>query len=88
MAAKEDPQTITILIVNHKDWTTQTLPITTKPDIHVMTTIPPHTIQYKPTPEWPTYYQYVEPALTSIICVHNQSTLNPSIQTPHTLKQI
>jgi ribonuclease HI len=87
MAAKEDPKTVTILIVNHKDWTTQKLPLTSKPDIHVMATIPPHTIQYKPTPEWPTYYQYVETALTSILCVHNQSTLHPNVQTPHTLKQ-
>ena len=88
MAAKEDPKTVTILIANHKDWTTQTLPLTTKPDVHVMTTIPPHTITYKPTPEWPTYYQYDEPALTSIICVHNQSSLSPNVQTPHTLKQL
>jgi hypothetical protein len=88
MAAKEDPTTVTILIANHKDWTTQNLPLTTKPDVHVMTTIPPHTIKYKPTPEWPTYYQYDEPALTSIICIHNQATLSPNVRTPHTLKQI
>ena len=88
LAAKEDPKTVTIIIANHKDWTTQNLPFTTKPDVHVMTTIPPHTITYKPTPEWPTYYQYDEPALTSIICIHNQTTLSPNVQTPHTLKQI
>ena len=88
MAAKEDPDTVTILIANHKDWTSQKLPLTTKPDVHIMTTIPPHTIKYKPTPEWPTYYQYDEPALTSIICVHNQATLSPNVRTPHTLKPI
>ena len=88
MAAKEDPNTITILIVNHKDWTTQNLSLTSKPNIHVMATIPPHTIQYKPTPEWPPYYQYIEPALMSISCVHNQATLSTFVQTPHTLKQI
>ena len=87
MAAKEDPNTVTILIVNHRDWTTQNLPLTAKPDIHVMATIPPHAIQYKPTPEWPTYYQYVQPTLTSIPCVHNQPTLHSNVQTPHTLQQ-
>ena len=45
MAAKEDTNTITILIVNHNEWTPQQLPITTKNDRHTLTTIPPHTIQ-------------------------------------------
>jgi hypothetical protein len=49
MAAKEDAQTITILIINHKDWTPQQLPVT-NPDIHILATIPSHTIQYNPTP--------------------------------------
>lgn len=55
--------TITILIVNHNDWTPQQLPITTNGDIHTITTIPPHTIQYNPTLEWPKYYHFVEPSL-------------------------
>jgi hypothetical protein len=45
VAAKEDTNTITILILNHNDWTTQQVPITTKGDIHTLTTIPTHTIQ-------------------------------------------
>ena len=48
MAAKEDAQTITILIVNHMDWTPQQLPLTTNAKIHMMATIPPHTIHYGP----------------------------------------
>ena len=55
MAAKEDTNTVTILITNHNDWTPQQLQFTTKGDIHILTTIPPHTIQYKPTTEWPKY---------------------------------
>ena len=71
MAAKEDTQTSTILIINHQDWTPQKLTLTKGVDIHVISTIPPHTIQYKPTPKWPQYYQYMEPSLTSIIYIHN-----------------
>ena len=56
MAAKEDEHTTTILIVNYKDWTTQQLPLKDHADIHIIATIPPHTIQYVPTPEWPKYY--------------------------------
>ena len=50
MAAKEDTQTITILTINHTDWTTQTIPLNKHPDIHTITTIPPHNIHYNPTP--------------------------------------
>jgi hypothetical protein len=55
MAAKEDIHTTTILIIHHNDWTPQQPPITTKEDIHVIATIPPHAIRYNPTPEWPKY---------------------------------
>ena len=51
MAAKEDPNTITILIINHNDWTTQQIPLSTQADIHILTTIPPHTLHYSPTPK-------------------------------------
>ena len=51
----------------------------------------PHTIQYNPTPKWPKCYQYVEPSLTSLICIYNQSYSTMKIQTPrelpHVLKQ-
>ena len=88
MAAKEDTQTITILIINHANWTPQTIPLNKHPDIHTITTIPPHTIHYNPTPEWPKYYQYTEPSLTSIICIHDQvtPTLNP--QATHELQKL
>ena len=79
MATKEDAQTITILIVNHKDWAPQKLPLTNT-NIHIMATIPPHTIQYNPTPKWPKYYQYTEPSITSIICIHNQAYLPTNIK--------
>ena len=88
MAAKEDEHTTTILIVNYKDWTTQQLPLKDHADIHIIATIPPHTIQYVPTPEWPKYYQYTEPTLTSIICIHNQPYPTPNIQTPQELQHI
>ena len=53
-----------------------------------MATIPPHTIQYKPTLEWPKYYQYTEPSFKSIICIHNQTILTLNVRTPHTLQQV
>ena len=88
MVAKEDAHTITILIVNYKDWTTQSLPLNTNDDIHTIANIFPHTIQYDPTPEWPRYYQYVEPTLTSILCIHNPTHLLMNIQTPHELQKV
>ena len=88
MAAKEDAQTSTLLIINHQDWTPQKLTLGNGADIYVITTIPPHIIQYKPTPEWPQYYQYTEPSLTSIIYIHNQLTLTLQQQFPHHLKII
>ena len=88
MAAKEDTNTITILIVNHKDWTSQQIPLTANDDIHTMATIPPHTIQYNPSPEWPKYYHYIEPSLTSIIYIHSQASPTPNLQTPHELAHI
>ena len=53
MAVKEDMHAITILIVNHKDWTPQQLPITKRANIHTIVI----TISYDPTPKWPKYYQ-------------------------------
>jgi DNA-directed RNA polymerase subunit L len=88
MAAKEDTNTFTILIVNHNDWTSQQIPITTKDDIHILATISPHTIKYNPTPEWPKYYQYEEPSLVSILCIHGQTNLAPNLKTPHELAHI
>ena len=85
MATKEDTHTLTILIVNHKDWTTQSQPLNTNVDIHTIATIPPYIIQYAPTPEWPKYYQYVEPTLTSIICIHNPTQPPMNIQPPQEL---
>jgi hypothetical protein len=67
MEAKEDTNTATILIINHNDWTPQQISLTTSGDIHTLATIPPHTILYNPTPEWPKYYQYVEPSLNNIM---------------------
>ena len=75
MAAKEDTNTATIFIINHNDWTPQQIDLTTNNDIHTLVTI-----QYNPTPEWPKYYQYVEPSLTSIICIYSQS--NPTYSEP------
>jgi hypothetical protein len=88
MAAKEDTKTITILIINHTDWTPQTIPLNKHPDIHTLATIPPHSIQYNPMPEWPKYYQYTEPSLTSIICIHSQTTLTPNPRTAQELQNI
>ena len=88
MAAKEDTQTITILIVNYNDWTSQHLPLNVDAGIHTIATIPPHIIHYDPTPEWPKYYQYIEPSLTSIICIHNQKYPTMNIQTPHELQNV
>jgi hypothetical protein len=86
--AKEDTNTATILIINHNDWTPQQIPLTTSGDIHTFATIPPHTILYNPTPEWPKYYQYVEPSLTTILCIHNQTNLTTNLRTPQELAQV
>ena len=67
---------------------TQQLPLTTNTNIHIIATIPPHTIQYNPTPEWPNYYQHTEPLLTSIIDVHNQVNPTTNPQTPQELQRI
>ena len=88
MTAKDDTNTITILIFNHNAWTPQQFLITTKGDIYTLITIPPHTIQYKPTPEWPKYYHYVEPLLLSVICIRSQTNLGPNLRTPHELPHI
>jgi hypothetical protein len=88
MTTKEDPNTTTILIINHKDWTSQQIPLTKNTDVHILATIPPHTIQYTPTPEWPKYYQYVESSLTSIIYKHGKINPAPRLQTPHVLPHI
>ena len=63
-------------------------PLTTNGEIHTLATIPPYSIQYNPTPKWPKYYQYVEPSLTSIICIHNQPYPTMNLQTPRELSQV
>jgi hypothetical protein len=88
MAAKEDTNTFTILVVNHNDSTSQQIPINTKDDIHILATIPPHTIQYNPTSEWPKYYHYEKPSLVLILCIHGQTSLAPNLKTPHELAHI
>ena len=86
--AKEDAHTITILIVNHKDWTPQQLPITKHVDIHTIVIVPPHTINFDPTLEWPEYYWYIEQSLTSIICILNQSNPTKNTQNPQELQYV
>ena len=88
MAAKEITNTTTILIINHNDWTSQQIDLTTNNDIHTLVTIPPHTIQYNPAPEWPKYYQYIEPSLTTIICIHSQNNPTINLQIPKELTKI
>ena len=82
MVAKEDAQTITILIINHTNWTSQKLPLNTNGDIHTIVNIPPHTIHYDPTTEWP------KPSHTSIICIHNQIIPTKNLQTPQELQRV
>ena len=53
-----------------------------------MATIPPYTIIYNPTIEWPKYYQYVEPLLTTILCIHSQPNPTINLRTLQTLTQI
>ena len=86
MAAKEVKNTTTILIVNHNDWTPQQITLTTNVDIHTLVIIPRQIVQYNPTPKWPKYYQYVEPSLTSIICIHNQPNPTLILQIPQELR--
>jgi hypothetical protein len=69
MAAQENHNIATIIIINHKE---NPLPIT-HAEIHIIATIPPNTIQYNPTTEWPKYLHQLENQYTTIISINNQS---------------
>ena len=73
MMVKVKAKANTTLIGNHKVkvWTHQQLPLTHYPNIHILSTILPHTI-IQPHPKWPKYYHYFEQSLTSIIYIYNQ----------------
>ena len=57
-------------------------------DVHIILTIPPNTIEYNPTLEWPQYLHTHEPD-TTILCIHNQriikatNTYNIYLQPPY-----
>ena len=77
MAAQTNHNTTTIIIINHKE---STLPITCA-EMYIIATIPPNTIQYNPTTEWPKYLHQLENQYTTIIRIHKHgpSSVNPQI---------
>jgi len=76
LAAKKDPLSYTILINTDPNWHQHTNPFNTAyPDIHVITYIRPHTLQYH-EPIKPTYDDdpYIEPLAIQILCIHHKTT--------------
>ena len=85
MAAQANHNATTIVILNHKE---KPFPIN-HTDIHIILTIPPNTIQYNPTLEWPKHLHHLENQYTTIVCIYNErsppghhhtlNTLTPNI---------
>lgn len=73
VGSKNTPNTITIVIFNHKDWWTQKLTLT-KQDTHVSMSIPPSAFQYALESQRPSYYNQHEPSINATICVHSLDT--------------
>lgn len=64
MVTKENPKDITMVILNRKDKSPQK-PTLTQQDIHIVWTIPFNAFKYAIEVQWPTYYNQLEPSLTT-----------------------
>ena len=87
LAAKTEPLSCTILIHTDPDWHHYTNPFHTDyPNTHVITYIPPNTLQYH-DPIKPTYDDdpYIELHAIQILCIHHKTT---SIGTLASLQQL
>ena len=51
MATKENPHNMTIMTLNHKDWTSQQLNLANHQDIHTIATIPPNVFRHPSAPQ-------------------------------------
>ena len=76
LAAKADPSSYTILINAEPNWHQHTNPFHTNyPDTHVITYIPPNTLQYH-DPIKPTYDDdlHLESHAIQILCIYHKTT--------------
>lgn len=71
MAVKKDLNTTTVIVCHHKAHHLTTI----HDEMHIITTIPPHNIEYDPIFKWPKYLHQYDNIYTSILCIHNQRTL-------------
>jgi ribonuclease HI len=76
IASKTDPSSYTILINPDSNWHQQTNPFTTQfKDTHVITYIPPNTLQYHTTLAQPYDKQiHIENLAIQILCIHHKTT--------------
>ena len=81
MATQKNHITTTIIIINHKD---NPLPLINMGN-HIIITIPPNTIPYNPTLEWPKYLHYLENQYTTILSINNSSPSLCNLQIPNTI---
>ena len=81
MAAQENHNTKTVVIINHKK---NPLPIT-HTELHTIVTIPPNTIQYNLTSDWPKYLHQLENQYTTILSIQNPNPPDTP-QVPHALE--
>jgi hypothetical protein len=83
IAAKKNPSSYTILINPNSNWHQQTNPFTTQfKDTHVITYIPPNTLQYH-TPLAPPHDKqtHIENLAIQILCIHHKPTILGDIST-------
>lgn len=71
MAVKKNLNTTTVIVCHHKAHHLTTI----HDEMHIITTIPPHNIEYDPIFKWPKYLHQYDNIYTSILCIHNQRTL-------------
>lgn len=74
MEAKENPQNIAIMTLNHNDWTPHEISMRKHQDIYIVAIIPPNNHVYPTIPSWPSYYNQHETIFTTIICIHSLDT--------------
>jgi hypothetical protein len=82
-SSKKNPSSYTILINPNSNWHQQTNPFTTQfKDTHVITYIPPNTLQYH-TPLAPPHDKqtHIENLAIQILCIHHKPTILGDIST-------
>ena len=90
LAAKHDPNTITILTIPYINWYQNPTPyIGPFPDTHVITHIPAYTTKYEEPTKPPELNEpRIEPLAIRILCVHHQNNNIGTIEQMDTIKNI